>query len=157
MQTDTVGPAIFFLDTKPDSSTQNNYSAEVTEYRSMFRDAISETYGPEVGGLLTNRIDTLLYQGGRDSRPVIIATVSTGLFRVATVRHDAPPEVVSFSIPHDCDPLEAGEMMQNVIELVVVTSDGITDMIVNQILCQASDNPLSMLLNPLLGPFDEDG
>lgn len=141
MRTDTVGQPIYFLDT-------DSQSAETEVCRNMFLASASEAYGHEAAGLLADRIENLMRNAFSSNRPCVLACVkntdSGPSFEVAIVgEHEQ--EVLAYPIPADISATEASECMTSVISLVVGMSGGVTDMLVNQILCQAHHDPLSAL------------
>ena len=136
MRVDTVGEPIFFLAPSND---------EEANTKDLFQAYASATLGPEAGRLLTSRIAKLMEAGVEEDKPVVIAAVREDNVEVAILHPIWGQEIFSFPIPEGLDARGAGEWMIDVISQCTLLSQGITDMLVNQILCDSCPDNLSAL------------
>ena len=142
MQTDTVGQPIFFLDT----GAQPSAIGIDPDPRSAFQASASEAFGQEAAEILADRIDNLMRKGSGSSRPIVLACVRGETFEVAIISEDGA-KIISTPIDDlEGSPFGLVEVMIDAISIVVHASGGITDMLVNQILCRACSDPLTALL-----------
>lgn len=136
MRTDTVGQPIFFLDSPRKEDNP----------RDLFHAQAAEAYGPEAAVLLAERIENLMLLGASSSKSVVMACVKMGVLEVAIIGED-DMDCLTFPIPEELSSADAGAAMSAMINLLTVACGGVTDMLVNQILCCAHSDPLSALRN----------
>ena len=135
---DTVGNPIFFHDGQPIQVMQNALADKMSE----------KLNDRDLALVVMGRLAALMEAAGAEGRPPVIARThwfgDNHIFEIAIFSGDGEPDVFSFSIPNVIDANVSGAMLE-AIQTFVAISGGITDIAVCQILCNATNDPWSVL------------
>ena len=135
---DTVGNPIFFHEGQPVQVMHNALTDKMSE-------ALNDR---ELALVVMSRLAALMEAAAADGRPPVVARThwvgDNHVFEIAIFSGDGEPDVFSFAIPSVIDANVSNAMLE-AIRTFVIASGGITDIAVCQILCNAADNPWSVL------------